>query len=86
VDDKTERVEESLTGVDIVLDTVVGVMQQRALRVLKRGGILVSVVSPVPAGQSIACSRDARRCAASAWEDCAEHGVSFEPGPCRHIV
>jgi len=48
VDYKTERVEESLTGVDVVLDTVGGETQQRALRVLKRGGILVSAVSPVP--------------------------------------
>ena len=35
-------------GVDVVLDTVGGDMQQRSLRVLKPGGILVSVVSPVP--------------------------------------
>lgn len=48
VDYKTERFEESLTGVDVVLDTVGGETQQRSLRVLKRGGILVSVVSSVP--------------------------------------
>jgi NADPH:quinone reductase-like Zn-dependent oxidoreductase len=48
VDSKTERFEELLTGVDIVLDTVGGDTQQRSLRVLKPGGILVSVVSPVP--------------------------------------
>ena len=48
VDYQTERFEESLTGVDIVLDTVGGDTQQRSLRVLKRSGILVSVVSPVP--------------------------------------
>jgi len=34
--------------VDVVLDTVGGETQQRSLRVLKPGGILVSVVSPVP--------------------------------------
>ena len=33
---------------DVVLDTVGGATQQRSLRVLKPGGILVSVVSPVP--------------------------------------
>ena len=44
----TERFEELLTGVDIVLDTVGGDTQQRSLRVLKPGGILVSVVSLVP--------------------------------------
>ena len=48
VDYKKERFEESLTGVDVVLDTVGGDTQQRSLRVLKPGGILVSVVSPVP--------------------------------------
>jgi len=48
VDYKKERFEESLTGVDVVLDTVGGGIQQRSLRVLKPGGILVSVVSPVP--------------------------------------
>jgi NADPH:quinone reductase-like Zn-dependent oxidoreductase len=48
VDYKTERFEELLTGVDIVLDTVGGDTQQRSLQVLKPGGILVSVVSPVP--------------------------------------
>ena len=48
VDYTTERFEESVTGVDAVLDTVGGDTQQRSLRVLKPGGILVSVVSPVP--------------------------------------
>jgi NADPH:quinone reductase-like Zn-dependent oxidoreductase len=48
VDYQTARFEESLTGVDVVLDTVGGDTQQRSLRVLKPGGILVSSVSPVP--------------------------------------
>jgi NADPH:quinone reductase-like Zn-dependent oxidoreductase len=48
VDYKRERFEESLTGLDVVLDTVGGDTQQRSLQVLKPGGILVSVVSPVP--------------------------------------
>jgi NADPH:quinone reductase-like Zn-dependent oxidoreductase len=48
IDYKKERFEESLTGMDVVLDTVGGETQQRSLRVLKRGGILVSSVSPVP--------------------------------------
>ena len=47
VDYHTERFEESVTGVDVVLDTVGGDTQQRSLRVLKPGGLLVSVVSPV---------------------------------------
>lgn len=48
VDYKKERVEESMTGFDVVIDTVGGEAQQRSLRLLKPGGILVSVVSPVP--------------------------------------
>jgi NADPH:quinone reductase-like Zn-dependent oxidoreductase len=48
LDYQTERFEESVAGVDVVLDTVGGDTQQRSLRVLKPGGILVSVVSAVP--------------------------------------
>jgi NADPH:quinone reductase-like Zn-dependent oxidoreductase len=47
VDYKKERFEDSVSGVDVVLDTVGGDTQLRSLRVLKPGGILVSVVSPV---------------------------------------
>ena len=50
VDYRRQRFEESVTGVDVVLDTIGGDTQQRSLRVLKPGGILVSVVSPVPEG------------------------------------
>jgi NADPH:quinone reductase-like Zn-dependent oxidoreductase len=48
VDYRAGRFEDSFTGVDVVLDTVGGDTQERSLRVLKPGGILVSVVSPVP--------------------------------------
>lgn len=48
VDYHTERFEESVTGVDVVLDTVGADVQEQSLRVLKPGGILVSVVAPVP--------------------------------------
>jgi NADPH:quinone reductase-like Zn-dependent oxidoreductase len=48
VDFRTERFEESVTGVDVVLDTVGGDTQQRSFQVLKPGGILVSAVSAVP--------------------------------------
>jgi NADPH:quinone reductase-like Zn-dependent oxidoreductase len=48
MDYRGQRFEDSLTGVDVVLDTVGGDTQLRSLRVLKRGGILVSIVSPVP--------------------------------------
>ena len=48
VDYKKERFEDFVTEVDVVLDTVGGETQLRSLRVRKPGGILVSVVSPVP--------------------------------------
>ena len=48
VDYKKERFEDSAMGVDVVLDTIGGDIQRRSVRVLKPGGILVSVVSPVP--------------------------------------
>lgn len=47
LDYRKEPFEESLTGVDIVLDTIGGATQQKSLRVLKPGGILVSIVSAV---------------------------------------
>jgi NADPH:quinone reductase-like Zn-dependent oxidoreductase len=48
VDYTRERFEGLVTGVDVVLDTVGGDTQERSLRVLKPGGILVSAVSSVP--------------------------------------
>ena len=48
VDYTKERSETSLTGHDVVLDTVGGDAQRQSLRLLKPGGILVSVVTPVP--------------------------------------
>lgn len=48
VDYKREQTDVSLTGLDVVLDMVGGEAQQRSLQLLKPGGILVSVVSPVP--------------------------------------
>jgi NADPH:quinone reductase-like Zn-dependent oxidoreductase len=48
VDYRTQRFEETVTGMDVVLDTIGGDTQQRSFRVLKPGGILVSSVSPVP--------------------------------------
>ena len=48
VDYRSERFEDSLTGLDAILDTVGGDTQRRSLGVLKARGILVSVVSAVP--------------------------------------
>jgi NADPH:quinone reductase-like Zn-dependent oxidoreductase len=48
IDYRTTRFEDAVSNVDVVLDTVGGDTQQRSLRILKPGGILVSVVSKVP--------------------------------------
>ena len=47
VDYRKARFEDSVAGVDVVLDTVGGETQQRSLQVLKPNGILVSSVSAV---------------------------------------
>lgn len=49
VDYRTTRFEDSVSSVDVVLDTIGGNTQQRSLSVLKPGGILVSVVSKIAA-------------------------------------
>jgi NADPH:quinone reductase-like Zn-dependent oxidoreductase len=45
---KTTKFEDAVHRVDAVLDTVGGETQHRSFRVLKPGGILMSVVSPFP--------------------------------------
>src|SRR5579871_1031366 len=45
---KTTKFEDAVPPVDAVLDTVGGETQHRSFRVLKPGGILVSVISPPP--------------------------------------
>ena len=45
---KTTNFEDAVPPVDAVLDTVGGETQHRSFRVLKPGGILVSVISPPP--------------------------------------
>src|SRR5215510_7494364 len=53
LDFRRERFEDSLAGVDFVLDTLGGDTQQRSLRVLKPGGILhTASESPVERGRN----------------------------------
>src|SRR5271166_446026 len=47
IDYAHEHFEEKVEDVDVVLDTVGGETQQRSWGVLRRGGILISIVSPV---------------------------------------
>ena len=46
IDYKKAKFEERVSAVDVVFDTVGGDTQQRAFQTLKRGGVLVSTVSP----------------------------------------
>ena len=52
VDYARERFEDVVEPVDVILDTLGGEIQERSWAVLKRGGILVSIVNPPPAGKS----------------------------------
>ncbi|MCB5167553.1 NADP-dependent oxidoreductase [Streptomyces bambusae] len=47
IDYRSEKFDEVLSGIDVVLDTIGGDTQERSLSVLKPGGSLVSIV-PVP--------------------------------------
>ena len=46
IDYNTERFEEAVQPVDVILDTVGGDTQERSWKVLKPGGILVSIANP----------------------------------------
>ena len=48
IDYMTTRFEDVISPVDVVLDTVGGETQQRSYSVVKRGGMLVSIVTPFP--------------------------------------
>jgi NADPH:quinone reductase-like Zn-dependent oxidoreductase len=54
VDYATVRFEDAVEPVDLVLDTLGGEVQERSWKVLKRGGILVSIVSPPSAERAAA--------------------------------
>jgi NADPH:quinone reductase-like Zn-dependent oxidoreductase len=50
IDYRAERFEDKAREVDMVFDTVGGETQERSLRVLRKGGVLVSVVARIPPG------------------------------------
>ncbi len=55
VDYRSQRFDEVVQPVDVVLDTMGGDVQERSWKVLKRGGILVSTVSP-PSAETAAAN------------------------------
>ena len=46
IDYKTTRFEDAVRDVDVVFDTIGGETQERSWKVLKKGGVLVSIVQP----------------------------------------
>ncbi len=52
IDYTSQQFEDHLGNVDVVLDTVGGEVLERSLRVLRPGGILVTLVAPPPAGRA----------------------------------
>jgi NADPH:quinone reductase-like Zn-dependent oxidoreductase len=44
--------EDTLRDIDVVLDTVGGETRGRSWRVLRKGGVLVTLVSPIPTGEA----------------------------------
>jgi len=52
IDYEKTRFEDVVHDVDVVLDTIGGEVQERSWKVLKKGGILISVVSPPNAEQA----------------------------------
>jgi NADPH:quinone reductase-like Zn-dependent oxidoreductase len=54
IDYRKTKFEEVARDVDVVLDTIGGETQERSWNVLKRGGVLVSLVQPPPAEKAAA--------------------------------
>jgi NADPH:quinone reductase-like Zn-dependent oxidoreductase len=52
IDYTRERFEEKVKDVDVVLDSIGGEVQERSWSVLRRGGTLISIVSPVAADKA----------------------------------
>ncbi len=53
IDYRTDRFEEKLGDIDLVLDTVGGEVRQRSYGVLRSGGKLVSAAAPIPEDERI---------------------------------
>jgi len=54
IDYRTIRFEDTVKDVDVVLDTIGGDTQKRSWKVLKKGGILVSILSPPSPEEALA--------------------------------
>jgi NADPH:quinone reductase-like Zn-dependent oxidoreductase len=45
------RFDDTMRDIDVVLDTIGGDTRRRSWRVLRKGGVLVTLVSPIPDGE-----------------------------------
>ncbi len=61
IDFTTQRFEEVVKNVDVVLDSVGGEVQVRSFKVLKKGGFLVTIMEPPPEGKAEAFGVRAER-------------------------
>ena len=52
IDYRATPFEDTLRDIDVVLDTIGGETRRRSWRVLRKGGVLVTLVSPIPAGEA----------------------------------
>ena len=52
IDYHTTLFEDTLRDIDMVLDTIGGETRRRSWRVLRKGGVLVTLVSPIPTGEA----------------------------------
>jgi NADPH:quinone reductase-like Zn-dependent oxidoreductase len=61
IDYRRVRFEEAVGDIDLVLDTIGGETRERSWRVLKPGGLLVTLPEPIPASEAAAQGRAGRR-------------------------
>ena len=52
IDYHAARFEDTLREIDVVVDTIGDETRKRSWRVLRKGGVLVTLVSPIPAGEA----------------------------------
>ncbi len=87
VDYQNTRFEETVRDVDVVLDTIGGETQERSFKVLKKGGILISIVQPP--SQELATKYGVRALfygAHASSSDLTEIGKLIDSGKVKTVV
>jgi NADPH:quinone reductase-like Zn-dependent oxidoreductase len=87
IDYEKTRFEDVVRDVDVVLDSIGGEIQERSWKVLKKGGILVSIVSPPNAEQAAKYGvRAAMAIMHGGSADLAEIGRLVDSGRVKTVV